>query len=371
MEQLLSLNFNLPNTLKKVLNKIVKYGGVPILVGGIVRDSFLNIPSKDYDIEVYSIDNVDKLSNIIEEFGDINIVGVSFGIVKLKLDDIDIDFSFPRLESKNGLGHRGFKIIIDSNLKYKDAAKRRDFTINSIGYDYKNNKLLDPFNGIKDIKNKVLKYVDKDSFKEDCLRVYRAVQFCARFEFKLDIDTSKLCKEIVKYDEFKLLSKERIFEEYKKLLLKSDKPSLGLKVLKEFGLISINSNVLIDIDNISKYKCKEIKTNLILMFYFIYDILIDIADDKKLIRDIENLKNFIVPNIYKFKIKNITNKAELVYKKLEMMQNMPKAFIEGRDLITLGFKPSVEFKNILNNLYQKQLDGTIKSKQEAIDSLFL
>ena len=366
MEQLLNLNFNLPLSLITILNKIIDYGGVPILVGGIVRDYFLNLESKDYDIEIYHIESLDKLILILKEFGDVNIVGASFGILKLTIDNIDIDFSFPRLESKNGLGHRGFEIKIDSNLSFENAAKRRDFTINSIGYDFKNDKILDPYNGIDDINNKVLKYVDKDSFIEDPLRVYRTVQFCARFEFILDSQTKLLCKEMVNYNEFKTISKERIFQEYKKLLFKSMKPSIGLSLLKEFNLNNYDDKVLIDIDNMVRYKSNDKRKDLVLMFYFISDILEEISNDVKLAKDIKKLKEFKVPIIYQHKISDIEINAELISIKLDMMKNMPTAILAGKDLITLGYKPSVEFKTILDKVYRQQLDGKITSKDEAI-----
>ncbi|MEA3497510.1 MAG: CCA tRNA nucleotidyltransferase, partial [Campylobacterota bacterium] len=229
MEQQLSLNFNLPKPLVDILNKIILNGGTPILVGGIVRDYFLEKESKDYDIEVYGFDTIEELLSILKEFGEVNIVGVSFGILKLTVDNYDIDFSFPRLENKSGLGHRGFEIKIDGNLTFEDAAKRRDFTINSIGYDFKNKKFLDPFNGVEDIKKRVLKHIDDSTFEEDPLRVYRAVQFCGRFNFDVDNATKILCKKMIKSIDFETLSKHRIFQEYKKLLLKSMKPSIGLK----------------------------------------------------------------------------------------------------------------------------------------------
>jgi len=369
MEQQLSLDFNLPNFLIQILDKIVAKGGIPILVGGMVRDYFLKIKSKDYDIEIYQIESLENLMCILREFGDVNVVGASFGILKLNTNNMDIDFSFPRQESKSGIGHRGFNIKINSDLSYKSASLRRDFTINSIGYDFKNNKILDPHNGIDDIKNKVLKYVNRNSFMEDPLRVYRAVQFCARFNFILDTNTKQLCKDMVNYYEFNTLSKERIFQEYKKLLLKSKKPSIGISLLKKFNLNSYDNDTLKNIDDMVIFKSNNTKENLVLMFYFIYEVLEKISEDKRLIKDIIRLKEFDIPKIYLYKIKNIKNKAELISKKLDIMRNMPLPFVGGKELISLGFKPSVEFKSILNRVYQLQLDGEITSKNDAISYL--
>ncbi|MEA3554261.1 MAG: hypothetical protein U9R39_07675 [Campylobacterota bacterium] len=362
----MNLDFNLPKFLTKILDKIVAKGGIPILVGGMVRDYFLEIESKDYDIEIYKIDTIQSLIEILKEFGDVNLVGASFGILKLNTNNMDIDFSFPRQESKYGIGHKGFNIKINSELDFKSASIRRDFTINSIGYDFKNNKILDPHNGINDINKKVLKYVDKISFIEDPLRVYRSVQFSARFNFILDADTKKLCKDMVGYDEFNSLSKERIFQEYKKLLLKSDKPSIGISLLREFNLNSYDNKTFKDIDDMVIFKLNDTKENLVLMFYFIYETLEQISDDKRLIKDIITLKKFEVPKIYLYKIKNVKNKAELISKKLNIMRNMPLPFVGGKELISLGYKPSIEFKSILNRVYQLQLDGVIASKNDAM-----
>ena len=357
----------LPKILISILNKITEHKGTPFLVGGMVRDHFLKIDSKDYDIEVYGLNRLEELSLILKEFGDINIVGVSFGILKLKTDGIEIDFSFPRIENKDGIGHNGFEVKVDGNLSYKEASRRRDFTINSIGYNFKDNCFLDPFNGLDDLNNRVLKHIDDKTFIEDPLRLYRAVQFCARFNFKLDNCTKSLCKSMIHLSDFNSLSKERIFEEYRKLLLKSKKPSIGLELLNEFKLIQLDIKTLQSIDTISKYKRNDEKYNLVLMFYFISEILENISDDKRLKKDILLLKEFNIPKIYLPKVKNIISNEELISVKFDMLKNMPLPLVQGRDLIKLGHKPNKEFKIILDSLYKLQLDGKIASKKEAIE----
>ncbi|MGK0256571.1 MAG: tRNA nucleotidyltransferase (CCA-adding enzyme), partial [Arcobacteraceae bacterium] len=158
--------------LEKVLDKIIEHNAIPILVGGCVRDSFLNLEVKDYDVEVYGLNTLEELEEMLEEFGSVNLVGKSFGIVKLSTATMEYDFSFPRLENKIADGHTGFDVVINGHLDFKEATKRRDFTINSIGYDYKNKNYLDPFYGIKDIEKKLLRHIDDDTFIEDPLRVY-------------------------------------------------------------------------------------------------------------------------------------------------------------------------------------------------------
>jgi len=344
--------------LKKVLNKIIQNDATPILVGGCVRDYFLNLNVKDYDVEVYGLNTLEELEKILEEFGSVNLVGKSFGIVKLSTSDMEYDFSFPRLENKVGQGHTGFDVIIDGTLDFKNASKRRDFTINSIGYDYKNKVFLDPFNGIEDIKKKLLKHIDDSTFIEDPLRVYRAIQFSARFEFSLDSHTFDLCKKIAQTEEFSEISKERIYEEYKKLFLKSKQPSLGLKLLNKLKIEQLNESILLNIDEIIQNDLNNTDT-LILIFSILDKLFLKISNDKKLLKKIQALQNFQVPRIFEKKLDKKDTYIIHLIKKLNMLNNMPKPLYLGKDLIKMGYKPSEKFKTILDTLYKMQLNGEI------------
>ena len=223
--------FNLPKIVIELCETLKKHDAQAYVVGGFVRDSILNISSKDIDIEVYNID-YKKLKNISQKFGLVNEVGKSFFVLKLMIKDLEIDISLPRTETKIGTGHKGFKINSLSTTDFKLGAKRRDFTINSMGYDPLTNKLIDPYSGFKDLQNKILRHVSH-AFVEDPLRVYRAVQFAARFDLKIHHDTIILCKQC----ELNELPKERIFEEFKKLLLKSNKPSKGFNYFDELDIL--------------------------------------------------------------------------------------------------------------------------------------
>jgi len=344
--------------LEKILNKIVQNDATPILVGGCVRDYFLKLDVKDYDIEVYGLNTLEELESILEEFGSVNLVGKSFGIVKLSTTNMEYDFSFPRLENKVGEGHTGFDVIIDGALDFKNATKRRDFTINSIGYDYRNKTFLDPFNGIDDIEKKLLKHVDDITFIEDPLRIYRAIQFSARFEFLLDSYTFKLCKKIVKTEEFSDISKERIYEEYKKLFLKSKQPSLGLQLLNKLDIEQIDELVLSNIDEIVQNDLNNSDT-LILTFSILDKLFLKISDDKKLLKKIRTLQNFQVPRIFEKNIMQNDSFITILIKKFNMLNNMPKPLYIGKDLIKMGYKPSEKFKSILDTLYKMQLNGEI------------
>ncbi len=227
----------IPNLLKIISKKLNTQNIKAIVVGGVVRDYFLKKESKDIDVEVYGVKALEELKELLSEFGKVNLVGKSFGVLKLRAKVQEFDFSLPRVEKKVGLGHRGFKVDCCSTLEFKEAFKRRDFTINAIGYDIEEDKFIDEYGGIEDIKKGVLREVSETSFVEDPLRVYRAMQFCARFEFDVSDSLDRLCLYMVKSGSLDELPKERVFEELKKLLLKADKPSVGFYLLKKWGVL--------------------------------------------------------------------------------------------------------------------------------------
>lgn len=220
--------------LTNILKEIDKNGGKSFFVGGFVRDSFLGLPNKDIDIEVFNI-TLEELQNILSMFGKVDEIGKQFAI--LKIHGLDVDFSLPRIEKKIGNTHKSFDIEINPFIDPKIAAKRRDLTINSIMKNTITGEIIDNFNGLNDLENKTIRFVDKDSFKEDPLRVLRIAQFASRFDFKIDNKTFNLCKEMVEQGDLKFLPKERIFSEFEKLLLKGKKPSIGLKFLKDINFL--------------------------------------------------------------------------------------------------------------------------------------
>ncbi len=220
------------------LSKALKEKNVKtIVVGGVVRDHFLKLPSKDIDVEVYGLQTMEELEVVLSEYGSVNLVGKSFGVLKFVYEEEEYDFSFPRRESKVSQGHRGFDVEVDGSLDFKTAARRRDFTLNALGFNIEEKMFIDPFGGIEDIKQKTLRHIDEHTFVEDPLRVYRAVQFSARFGYKLDVDTFSLCKRMVEDGMLDELAKERVYEEWKKLLLKATRPSQGFELMRELGIL--------------------------------------------------------------------------------------------------------------------------------------
>lgn len=204
-------------------------GGRALLVGGCVRDTLLGKQPKDWDLEVYGVERA-RLRELLERFGNVNVVGEAFTIYKL---GAGLDVSVPRREHKTGRGHRGFLIEGDPAMTVEQAASRRDFTINAILQDPRTGEIIDPFNGRADLESKILRAVSRETFGEDSLRVLRAAQFAARFEFDLDPETVQLCRAIDLSD----LPAERIWGEIEKLLLRASKPSIGVRWLRELNVI--------------------------------------------------------------------------------------------------------------------------------------
>ncbi|WP_419763988.1 MAG: CCA tRNA nucleotidyltransferase [Arcobacter sp.] len=448
-------SIKLPSTLTKILKLLQEKGAKPILVGGCVRDHFLNLQIKDYDIEVFYIENFETLTKYLEQFGKVKLVGKSYGVLKLSVDDQEYDFALPRVEKKVAKGHKGFEVISNSHLSFKEAAIRRDFTINALGYDFIKDEFLDPFDGLKDLENKTLKHIDDNSFIEDPLRVYRAVQFASRFDFTLENKTFDLCKKMVLKGDLDELPKERIFEELKKLFLKSPKPSIGFELLKELEILNyylelqaligceqekeyhpegdVWVHTLMTLDEMAKLKTGNEYKDLVLFFAILchdfgkplctkiidgkitshkheslgieptISFLEKLTNDKKLIADVLPLvKNHLSP--FQLYLHNSSDKAvkrlslkvdiemlclvcladclgrniEDKYKcheaiswlknkalHLEVSNEGPKPIVIGKDLIKLGYKPGVLFKEILDFAFNLQIDEN-KEKEEIL-----
>ena len=223
------MSFPVPEHVLALSRSVRDAGGRALLVGGCVRDLLMNAQPKDWDIEVYGLEP-SRLRALLDQFGTVNVVGEAFTVYKLGLD---LDVSLPRRERKSGRGHRAFVIEGDPSMTFEEATRRRDFTINAILEDPLTGETIDPFGGQKHIQEKILKAVSAETFSEDSLRVLRAAQLAARFEFDIDQETVALCRAIDLTD----LPSERIWAEVEKLLLRARRPSVGLGWLRELGAI--------------------------------------------------------------------------------------------------------------------------------------
>ena len=187
-------------------------GGRAFLVGGCVRDMLLGQDIKDYDLEVYGI-SAEKLLAAVTQVCEVDQVGMSFGVMKVRHYDIDI--AIPRRENKVGQGHKGFIIDTDPQLDFVTAAARRDFTVNAIMRDALTGEFIDPHGGREDLKRRILRHVSP-AFPEDPLRVLRGMQFVSRFGFEVHEQTVKLAAQLSQNE----LARERIAGEWEKMLLK-------------------------------------------------------------------------------------------------------------------------------------------------------
>ena len=212
------------------------------LVGGALRDILLEIPPKELDFCING--EINEFKEFLNNDKQVKIIKVSeFETYKVLFKDKIYDFSVTRKESYIPKGSLpkidAFNVPIETDLK------RRDFTINSIAMNINSdiNNLIDPFNGLKDLKNKIIKVIHDESFKDDPTRAYRAVKFSKRYNFKIDTNTLNNLIDSVEY--IKVLSKERIKNELE-------------KICKEFNFIQI---------------LNELKKINILKYFFDFDPL--------------------------------------------------------------------------------------------------
>jgi tRNA nucleotidyltransferase (CCA-adding enzyme) len=212
-----------------VIGVLREAGGRPVLVGGCVRDALLGATTKDIDIEVYGLSTQAVESTLARHF-EVITVGAAFGVTKLK--NVPVEVSIPRRENRTGAKHTDFAIEADPTMTAHEAASRRDFTINAIAWDPASGTLVDPWGGLADLRTGVLRHVS-GKFGEDALRVLRAMQFAARFGFIVAPETEAVCASLPAEH----LPRERLLEEWTKLILRGKRPSLGLDFLRRCGWI--------------------------------------------------------------------------------------------------------------------------------------
>lgn len=216
------------NNILKIASQISSAGGRMYLVGGAVRDEIMGRTVHDEDYCVVGI----SCEEFMKMFPEAYIRGKDFPVFDLEGSEI----ALARTERKIAMGHKGFEIKTDKNITIEQDLKRRDITINAIAKDVLTEEIIDPFNGITDIKNKIIR-ATSDSFKEDPLRVYRVARFAAMFEFEVEANTLKMMNELKL--ELETISKERVFEEFRKAL-KTDKPSIFFNTLKKADVLQVH-----------------------------------------------------------------------------------------------------------------------------------
>ncbi|MBP5768113.1 MAG: CCA tRNA nucleotidyltransferase [Fibrobacter sp.] len=412
---------DIPNRLLSIAGDIRSAGGRAFLVGGWVRDALLGKDCRDYDIEVYDLTQ-DELVPILKKYGRTNLVGKAFGVIHLAMKGLSLDFSFPRTESKVGYGHRGFVVHTDEKLSFKEAALRRDFTINAMGMELPELTLCDPYGGIDDLKKGLLRHVGP-AFVEDSLRILRGVQFASRFALTLAPETVELCRTLTLAD----LSVERLFEEFKKWLMKPGKPSLGLRAFLDIRLNDFFPEVLPlreswedlgeMLDNMECEREKLAAAGMVLSesqsmeFAFAsflsgrpetsLKFLERITNETHLLKNVplllgaySNLPLGIVndaPQLRRLAVKlgglkllcllakatprkfyaeagdaEFPEKLWRVATDFDLLEAAPQPYLTGKMLMELGVKPGKQMGEIIKQSFELQLDGKITNAEEAI-----
>ena len=412
---------DLPHRLLTIASEIRDAGGRAFLVGGWVRDALLGKNCRDYDVEVYDLTQ-DELVPILKKHGRTNLVGKAFGVIHLAMKGLSLDFSFPRTESKVGYGHRGFVVHTDEKLSFKEAALRRDFTINAMGMELPELTLCDPYGGIEDLKKGLLRHVGP-AFVEDSLRILRGVQFASRFALTLAPETVELCKTLSLAD----LSIERLFEEFKKWLLKPGKPSLGLRAFLDIKLNEFFPEVfplreswddlgemLDNMENLRRTLLSEgnaLSDAQVMEFAFAAFLSGNSETSLKFLERITNESHLVknVPLLLKSyseldfaivddapalrrlavklgglkllcllvkatpcKFYAAVGNAEFPEKlwqaasNLDLLNAAPQPFLMGKMLMEMGFKPGKEMGEMIKQSFELQLDGKIQNAEEAI-----
>ena len=221
-------------TISNVGNEI---GQDAFVIGGYVRDQLLNRETKDIDIVAIGsgIDFAKKTAKKLKS-SPVKIFK-SFGTAMIIVDDIEVQFVGARKESYRS-NSRNPKVEIGT---FEEDQKRRDFTINALAISLNSKdygQLIDPFNGLNDLKNKILKTpLDPNlTFSDDPLRMMRAIRFSSQLDFKIEKETLNAISKNA--DRIKIVAQERITEELNKIIL-SNRPSSGFKLLEETGLLKI------------------------------------------------------------------------------------------------------------------------------------
>jgi poly(A) polymerase/tRNA nucleotidyltransferase (CCA-adding enzyme) len=230
----MKIKFPVPKEVTRVTQTLKNAGFEAFLVGGCVRDLFLNKKPRDWDVTTNAVPE-----QIIPLFPH-TFYENTFGTVGIVQDDVSdetlkqIEVTPYRVESDYSDNRHPDKVSFSQ--KIEDDLKRRDFTMNALAYDPASGEVIDLYEGIKDIKNKIVRTVGKpeDRFEEDGLRILRAVRFYAELGFNVSPETERAV--LKNADLLKNISKERIRDEFTKIIM-SARPMNGLLALRKLGLM--------------------------------------------------------------------------------------------------------------------------------------
>lgn len=385
---------NLETQAMKIAAAIDTAGGVPLAVGGFVRDQFLGKDSKDIDIEVHAL-SVDATLEALSGWK-LDLVGASFGVIKVFIGDGEfIDVSFPRKDNKVGEGHRGFEVSVDPFMGFSEAFRRRDLTINAMGRNLITGELVDPFGGHADLKKKVLREVDPVTFAEDPLRALRVAQFASRFGFTPSEQLTQLCSEL----DLTQLPTSRLEQEFEKMFSKGMVRSLGLSFMakanldKQLGL-HFNEGAFLSVDVLHKDAGFPVFLAVLvenLPLWRAEEVLAKLttrkSDMESALNLCQNVSEFLnvqtFPQVRALSLKSNLRDLNFLASALgfrfqaSLVMNLAKTagvgegplkpLLQGRDLLDLGFKPGPKMGDVLKAVLNAQVEGDVSSKADALD----
>ena len=210
-------------------------------VGGRVRDELraviegVAIPVKDLDYVVTGVP-LDDLRGRLQAIGRVDLVGAAFAVIKLTVNGETVDVALPRRERSVGVGHRDFEVQSGPDVPLEDDLARRDFRMNMIARALPSGELVDPYGGEADIRARRIDILTPQTFHEDPLRMLRAAQFAARFNYAPTTPTLEAMTEAAPL--VSTVSAERVCDEFTKLLERAEKPSEGLELLRFTGVLA-------------------------------------------------------------------------------------------------------------------------------------
>lgn len=216
--------------------------GTLYAVGGRVRDEVRarlqgeEIPVKDFDYVVTGVP-LEELRERLERVGRVDLVGASFAVLKVTFDGTTVDVGLPRRERSTGTAHRAFEVEGGPGVPLEDDLGRRDFRMNAMARALPSGELVDPYDGGEDVRARRIDVITERAFEEDALRMLRAAQFAARFEYALTPRTLAAMRAAAPLAA--TVSGERVAEELTKLLTRARKPSIGLEILRETGVLAV------------------------------------------------------------------------------------------------------------------------------------
>ena len=365
------------SVLRKTIDFFVKSEHHAYLVGGYVRDSTLGREPVDIDIVVEG-DGVKVARKLNAKLKGKLTSHTEFGTATISIDSHRVDLASARTEKYPSPAH--LPHVYPSTIV--EDLNRRDFTINAIAMSIsKENfgEIFDPFEGLNDIKKKLIRILHRNSFIDDPTRIFRALRYKNRFGFKMEEDTERLMREAIKDGMVSRLSGQRILNELN-LIFEEDTFQHTVEDLAHYGVFPIKRSEL-----------KMLPSSNSLAFYFFVSKLsrntIPLTKEaQKIVKDFRSISG-IINELHK------TNKRSKIYNLLiplsqTVVEAIPsikpdlkekvntfhslqkiKPFITAADLKKHGIKPLKQYARLLNKIFSLQINRELQSRKQALEYL--